>query len=351
MPLDSSKGESHVIQHNDTSEKTDLSMEKTLENMKGEKDEILNFFKSFDINYSAMSETLGLLVKNDKNKSVNLSHTFFEEIPSYSKELFYYNDKLYLIYTDNSKDDSNRCDLILREIDKNKNINEETLVKNIMFIEPFSSCIGSRLYFSTISLDGKSIFSYYNLDSGEVTSIKESDFNVSDKGVCSGEYVTFISEYQAKPIYQISTYENQSLTTDKPKKNELVFLDENLKDSNSFDIDPIDSFYTIDDMIFTHDRMYDDNKTTIRLYDKNFKEFYKSDDIFINRVIGVKKLKRKDKDYILLKEEGENLILLDYKDNSIYYLAKYIGDTFSYINIIGEDLVFDAGDGKYIKIE
>lgn len=85
MPLDSSKGESHVIQHNDTSEKTDLSMEKTLENMKGEKDEILNFFKSFDINYSAMSETLGLLVKNDKNKSVNLSHTFFEEIPSYSK--------------------------------------------------------------------------------------------------------------------------------------------------------------------------------------------------------------------------------------------------------------------------
>lgn len=63
MPLDSSKGESHVIQHNDTSEKTDLSMEKTLENMKGEKDEILNFFKSFDINYSAMSETLGLFSK------------------------------------------------------------------------------------------------------------------------------------------------------------------------------------------------------------------------------------------------------------------------------------------------
>ena len=209
-----------------------------------------------------------------------------------------------------------------------KGLNEDpkvyTLIENINYLEPLYTYDGDKLYYSSDTADGRSILGVFNLDDFKNEKLLENILKVED-GKVTGDLISLVTKLDGKIVCQVSHYDGQSIRDDKPNNNKLVYIDDPSKEidigENNFDV-----FEKVGNYYISHDRGYGEEERFVKIYDKDFKLLYKTKEP-MDRLVGVTKLEKDGKTYLLLSDGMWTHYIVDPENNKESYQLNGIDNT------------------------
>ena len=224
-----------------------------------------------------------------------------------------FDDRLNLLTT--SLEDG-KSDLEVYTKDLDKDVKVSTLIENINYLEPLYTYVDDKLYYSSDTVDGKSILGVFSLKDFSNKYLVENSLEL-DGEKCTGDVISLVTELDEKIVYQVSHYDGQSIREDKPLKNKLVYLDNPNRQvdlgENNFDF-----FEKSGDYFISHDRGYGEEDSYVKIYDKNYKLLYKIT-APIDRLVNITNLEKNGKRYILLSDGMWTHYLVDVEENKQSY--------------------------------
>ncbi|MBM0046203.1 hypothetical protein JNO63_03760 [Anaerococcus sp. mt242] len=308
-------------------------------------EDIISFFEKFNIKFEKNDEIVDGVIEDQDGNLVDINKYDEKKFPDSPSTAWYvYKKKLNTLTT--PIDDSNTSNLELHSLDTNGNIQENILLDNINYLEPLFVYDNNKLYYSSDTMDGKSVLGMINLDDYSFSNLKEYDFTKKDNKY-KGDIITLISKQDDQIVYQLSTYNNQYFREDKPHANKLIYLSNPSKivdigDSNYDYIEKLGSY------IICHHKPFNEDEELLEIYDDNFNLLYSLKDNPIERLIDLTILNKDNKDYLLIKDGLGTHYIIDLEDNNENYQLNNISTVGRDLSIIADKLVISTTDSTYI---
>ena len=297
----------------DESGATDLVFENLYFDNK-DTEQIIDFFKDYDIYFEKSDSYIENVVADSNNKfhdSEDYGYDWVPKTPYLGNYVF--DDRLNLLTT--SLEDG-KSDLEVYTKDLDKDVKVSTLIENINYLEPLYTYVDDKLYYSSDTVDGKSILGVFSLEDFSNKYLVENSLEL-DHEKCTGDVISLVTKLDEKIVYQVSHYDGQSIREDKPLKNKLVYLDNPNRQvdlgENNFDF-----FEKSGDYFISHDRGYGEEDRYVKIYDKNYKLLYKIT-APIDRLVNITNLEKNGKRYILLSDGMWTHYLVDVEENKQSY--------------------------------
>lgn len=297
----------------DESGATDLVFENLYFDNK-DTEQIIDFFKDYDIYFEKSDSYIENVVADSNNKfhdGEDYGYDWVPKTPYLGNYVF--DDRLNLLTT--SLEDG-KSDLEVYTKDLDKDVKVSTLIENINYLEPLYTYVDDKLYYSSDTVDGKSILGVFSLKDFSNKYLVENSLEL-DHEKCTGDVISLVTKLDEKIVYQVSHYDGQSIREDKPLKNKLVYLDNPNRQvdlgENNFDF-----FEKLGDYFISHDRGYGEEDRYVKIYDKNYKLLYKIT-APIDRLVNITNLEKNGKRYILLSDGMWTHYLVDVEENKQSY--------------------------------
>lgn len=273
-------------------------------------EQIIDFFKDYNIFFKKSDTYIENIVVDSNNKfhdGEDYGYDWVPKTPYLGNYVF--DDRLNLLTT--SLEDG-KSDLEVYTKDLDKDVKVSTLIKNINYLEPLYTYDEDKLYYSSDTVDGKSILGVFSLENFSNKYLIENSLEL-DGDKCTGDVISLVTKLDEKIVYQDSHYDGQSIREDKPLKNKLVYLDNPNRQvdlgKNNFDF-----FEKYGDYFISHDRGYGEEDRFVKIYDKDFKLLYKIN-VPIDRLVNITNLEKNGKTYILLSDTMWTHYLVDVEEN------------------------------------
>ena len=277
-------------------------------------DQIMDFFKDYNIDFEKSESHIRDFVADAKNNIYDgekYGYDWAPQTPYLGNYVF--NDRLNVITT--SLEDG-KSDLEVYSKGLNEDPKVYTLIENINYLEPLYTYDGDKLYYSSDTADGRSILGVFNLDDFKNEKLLENILKVED-GKVTGDLISLVTKLDGKIVCQVSHYDGQSIRDDKPNNNKLVYIDDPSKEidigENNFDV-----FEKVGNYYISHDRGYGEEERFVKIYDKDFKLLYKTKEP-MDRLVGVTKLEKDGKTYLLLSDGMWTHYIVDPENNKESY--------------------------------
>ena len=297
----------------DESGATDLVFENLYFDNK-DTEQVIDFFKDYDIYFEKSDSYIKNVVADSNNKfhdGEDYGYDWVPKTPYLGNYVF--DDRLNLLTT--SLEDG-KSDLEVYTKDLDKDVKVYTLIENINYLEPLYTYVDDKLYYSSDTVDNKSILGVFSLDDFSNKYLVENSLEL-DHEKCTGDVISLVTKLDEKIAYQVSHYDGQSIREDKPLKNKLVYLDNPNRQvdlgENNFDF-----FEKSGDYFISHDRGYGEEERYVKIYDKDYKLLYKIT-VPIDRLVNITNLEKNGKRYILLSDGMWTHYLVDVEENKQSY--------------------------------
>ena len=308
-------------------------------------DQIISFFQEYNIKFDKDYETDSRLINNQEGKLSRIDAYDVEKFPEGpSTAWYFYNNKVYMLST--PVDEFGKCNLSLYILDSSGNVDQNILIKDINYLEPLYVYDFNKLYYSSDTLDGKSILGVVDLDDYSKEDLVKYDFSKEDDKY-SGEVITLISKQGDEIIYQLSTFENQDLIYDKPKISKIKYL-LNHKKVLEIGNSTYDSIKQLGTYIICHDRAYNDGGGIIEVFDDNFNLIYSLDNNPIERLMGLMLLKKDGREFLFVEDGLGTHYIVDLEKNKENYQINNISTVGRDLNIVGDSMILRSLDGVYV---
>lgn len=304
------KEEKYVI---DESGASDLIFENLYFDNK-DTEQVIDFFKDYNLDFEKSDSYIENVVADSNNKFHDSEDYGYDRVPKTPYLGNYvFDDRLNLLTT--SLEDG-KSDLEVYTKDLDKDVKVSTLIENINYLEPLYTYVDDKLYYSSDTVDGKSILGVFSLEDFSNKYLVENSLEL-DHEKCTGDVISLVTELEEKIVYQVSHYDGQSIREDKPRKNKLVYLDNPNRQvdlgENNFDF-----FEKSGDYFISHDRGYGEEDRYVKIYDKNYKLLYKIT-APIDRLVNITNLEKNGKRYILLSDTMWTHYLVGVEENKQSY--------------------------------
>lgn len=277
-------------------------------------EQVIDFFKDYNLDFEKSNSYIENIIVDSNNKFHDREDYGYDWVPKTPYLGNYvFDDRLNLLTT--SLEDG-KSDLEVYTKDLDKDVKVYTLIENINYLEPLYIYVDDKLYYSSDTVDGKSILGVFSLKDFSNKYLVENSLEL-DGEKCTGDVISLVTELDEKIVYQVSHYDGQSIREDKPLKNKLVYLDNPNRQvdlgENNFDF-----FEKSGDYFISHDRGYGEEDRYVKIYDKNYKLLYKIT-APIDRLVNITNLEKNGKRYILLSDGMWTHYLVDVEENKQSY--------------------------------
>lgn len=277
-------------------------------------EQVIDFFKDYNLDFEKSNSYIENIIVDSNNKFHDREDYGYDWVPKTPYLGNYvFDDRLNLLTT--SLEDG-KSDLEVYTKDLDKDVKVSTLIENINYLEPLYIYVDDKLYYSSDTVDGKSILGVFSLKDFSNKYLVENSLEL-DGEKCTGDVISLVTELDEKIVYQVSHYDGQSIREDKPLKNKLVYLDNPNRQvdlgENNFDF-----FEKSGDYFISHDRGHGEEDRYVKIYDKNYKLLYKIT-APIDRLVNITNLEKNGKRYILLSDGMWTHYLVDVEENKQSY--------------------------------
>ncbi|WP_311479467.1 hypothetical protein [uncultured Anaerococcus sp.] len=296
-------------------------------------DQVMDFFKDYGVQFEKSDTYIRDFVADAKNNIYDGGEFGYDWTPETSYEGSYVFDNRMNLIATNLEDGKMTVEVYTK--DKDKEVEKNTILDNISNLETYIYD-DDKLYYGADTLDGNSILGYFSLGDFQNESLVVNPIKL-DGGNATGDVITLVTKLDDDVVYQVSHYENQVLGEDKPLKNKLVYLNNPNKEvdlgENSFDV--IEKY---GDYIICHDKTYGTDEKYVKIYDKDFRLLYKTEEP-MDRLVNVTKLEKDGKTYLLLSDGLWTHYIVDVEENKNSYQLNGIN---------AKDRYFFYSDDKFV---
>lgn len=333
------KEEKYVI---DESGASDLIFENLYFDNK-DTEQVIDFFKDYNLDFEKSNSYIENIVVDSNNKfhdSEDYGYDWVPKTPYLGNYVF--DDRLNLLTTSLEE---GKSDLEVYTKDLDKDVKVSTLIENINYLEPLYTYVDDKLYYSSDTVDGKSILGVFSLEDFSNKYLVKNSLEL-DGEKCTGDVISLVTELDEKIVYQVSHYDGQSIREDKPLKNKLVYLD-----NPSWQVDigknNFDFFEKSGDYFISHDRGYGEEDRLVKIYDKDYKLLYKIT-APIDRLVNITNLEKNGKRYILLSDGMWTHYLVDVEENKQSYQLNGINSIDRDFWYNGDKFILSSGGESYL---
>lgn len=306
-------------------------------------EQVIDFFKDYDIYFEKSDSYIENVVADSNNKfhdGEDYGYDWVPKTPYLGNYVF--DDRLNLLTT-SLEDGKSDLEVYTKDLDKDAKV--YTLIENINYLEPLYTYVDDKLYYSSDTVDGKSILGVFSLDDFGNKYLVENSLELNGEE-CTGDVISLVTKLDEKIVYQVSHYDGQSIREDKPLKNKLVYLDNPNRQvdlgENNFDF-----FEKSGDYFISHDRGYGEEDRYVKIYDKNYKLLYKIT-VPIDRLVNITNLEKNGKTYILLSDTMRTHYLVDVEENKKSYQLNGINSIDKDFWYNKDKFILSSGGESYI---